>query len=95
METSLALGITSLVRPGHLTLSELMKKMSLNPAKLYHLPAGKIAEGTPADLVIFNPEEEFIPSEYQSKAENTPFTGWKLYGKVHYTICRGEIVWEN
>ena len=95
LETSLALGITSLVRPGHLTLSELMKKMSLNPAKLYHLPAGKIAEGTPADLVIFNPEEEFIPSEYQSKAENTPFTGWKLYGKVHYTICRGEIVWEN
>ena len=59
-----------------------MEKMSLNPAKLYQLQGGKIAEGVPADLVIFNPDEEFIPSKYQSKgAENTPFTGWKLYGE--------------
>ena len=95
LETSLALGITSLVRPGHLTLMQLIEKMSLNPAKLYHLSAGTIAKGAPADLVIFNPEEEFIPQQYQSKAENTPFTGWKLHGKVHYTICRGEIAWAD
>ena len=38
LETSLALGITSLVRPGHLSLIQLLEKMTINPAKLYHLP---------------------------------------------------------
>lgn len=95
LETSLALGITSLVRQNHLSLMQLMEKMSWNPSQLYHLPGGKIEVNAPADLVIFNPDEEFIPGSYQSKAENTPFTGWKLYGKVHYTICGGRIVWER
>ena len=45
LETSLALGITSLVRPGHLTLLQLLEKMTVNPAKLYHLPYGQIKEG--------------------------------------------------
>lgn len=94
LETSLALGITSLVRQNHLSLMQLMEKMSWNPSQLYHLPGGKIEVNAPADLVIFNPDEEFIPGSYQSKAENTPFTGWKLYGKVHYTICGGRIAWE-
>lgn len=90
LETSLALGITSLVRPGHLTLPQLMRKMSLNPARLYHLPFGIIEPGAPADLVIFNPDEPFCPKTYHSKADNTPFTGMNLYGTVKYTICRGE-----
>lgn len=95
LETALALGITNLVRPGHLTMMELMEKMSLNPARLYHLPGGTIAENLPADLVIFDPEESWIPEHYQSKSENTPFTGCRLQGKVKYTICRGEVVWEG
>lgn len=95
LETSLALGITNLVRPGHLTLLQLMEKMSLNPARLYHLPYGTIAPGEAADLVIFQPEEVYIPTAYQSKAENTPFTGQKLYGKVKYTICDGNVVWRG
>ena len=45
LETSLALGITSLVRPGHLSLLQLLEKMTINPAKLYHLPYGQLAEG--------------------------------------------------
>lgn len=48
LETSLALGITELVKPGCLTLMELMRKMSQNPAALYHLPYQGIAEGAPA-----------------------------------------------
>ena len=54
LETSLALGITSLVKPGYLTLMELMEKMSLNPAKLYKLDCGRLEEGAAADLVIFD-----------------------------------------
>lgn len=95
LETSLALGITSLVRPGHLTLMQLLEKMTVNPAELYHLPAGKIARGAIADLVIFDPEELWSPKEYASLSSNTPFTGWNLYGKVKYTICGGAIVYRD
>ena len=63
LETSLALGITSLVRPGHLTLNQLLEKMTVNPAHLYHLPSGKLEPGAPADLVLFDPNEKWIPTE--------------------------------
>ena len=92
LETSLALGITSLVRPGHLTLPQLLEKMTVNPARLYHLSAGRIAPGMPADLVLFDPDEAWIPQTYASLSSNSPFTGKKLFGKVKYTICEGRIV---
>lgn len=92
LETSLALGITSLVRPGHLSMMQLLEKMTVNPANLYHLPAGRLEEGAPADLVLFDPEEKWTPTEYASKSSNSPFTGWELYGKVKMTICGGEIL---
>mgnify|MGYP002338087990 FL=1 len=95
LETSLSLGITSLVRPGHLTMMELLEKMTINPAKLYHLPYGTIEEGAAADFVLFNPDETWIPTEYASKSSNSPFTGKELYGKIKYTICRGKIVYED
>ncbi len=93
LETSLALGITNLVRPGHLSLLSLMEKMSANPAKLYKMPFGTIAPGAPGDLVLFDPEELWTPKTYLSKSSNSPFTGRPLYGKVHATICRGEIIY--
>ena len=92
LETSLGLGITELVDKGYLSMMELLEKMTLNPAKLYHLPQGRLQEGCPADLVIFDPEEEWIVKDYKSKASNSPFTGWKLKGKVKYTICDGKVV---
>lgn len=92
LETSLALGITSLVRPGHLTLMQLLEKMTINPARLYHLPAGQLSAGAPADLVLFDPEEKWTPTEYASKSSNSPFTGWELYGKVKATICEGRVI---
>lgn len=95
LETALALGITSLVEPGHLTYVELMEKMSLNPAKLYHLDCGRIKEGAPADLVIFDPEECWSVENFVSKASNSPFIGWQLKGKVKMTICNGKIVYQD
>lgn len=95
LETSLALGITSLVRPGHLTLNQLLEKMTVNPAHLYHLPSGKLEPGAPADLVLFDPNEKWIPTEYHSKSYNSPFTGWELYGKVKRTICAGKTVYTD
>lgn len=95
LETSLALGITSLVRPGYLTMSQLLEKMTVNPANLYHLPCGSIAEGQAADLVIFDPEEKWTPDTYVSKSSNSPFTGWELYGKVKFTICDGKMIYQD
>lgn len=95
LETSLSLGITSLVRPGHLTMMELLEKMTINPARLYHLPYGTIEECAAADFVLFNPDETWIPTEYASKSSNSPFTGKELYGKIKYTICRGKIVYQD
>ncbi len=92
LETALGLGVTELVGNGYLTMMQLLEKMTVNPAKLYHLPQGRLQEGKPADLVLFDPEEEWKVKQYKSKASNSPFTGWKLKGKVKYTICDGRIV---
>ena len=95
LETSLSLGITSLVKPGHLSLVELIKKMSLNPAMIYGLDKGTLNVGKDADLVIFDTEMCWTPENYFSKATNTPFTGMELYGVVCMTICGGEVVFTN
>ena len=87
------LGVTQLVKPGYLSLMELMKKMSLNPARLYRLPYEGIAVGAPADLVIFDEKEEWTPYQLHSRSTNSPFLGWKLFGRVHYTICGGNVVY--
>lgn len=95
LETALSLGITSLVEPEYLTLMELLEKMTVNPAKLYQLDAGYLAAGAPADLVLFDKNEEYTIDGFESKASNSPFFGWELMGRVKYTICRGKIVYEN
>lgn len=92
LETSLALGITNLVRPGCLTMMELLEKMTVNPAKLYQLPYGTLQEGRDADIVIFDPEEAWEVKKFQSRSCNSPFLGETLYGKVHYTICGGKLL---
>lgn len=94
LETSLALGITQLVEPGHLTLMQLMEKMSRNPAKLYGLEYRGVAAGADADLVIFDEKENWIADSFASKSWNSPFRGQTLQGRVRYTICSGRIVYE-
>ena len=94
LETAFALGVTQLVKPGYLSLMELMKKMSLNPARLYRLPYEGVAVGAPADLVLFDEAEEWTVESFHSRSSNSPFLRWKLSGRVHYTICGGNVVYE-
>lgn len=95
LETSLSLGIRELVNKGHLSMLELIGKMSYAPAKLYHLDAGYLAEGGPADLVVFDPDKEWIMETFASKAANSPFVGEKMPGVVSYTICGGKVVYSD
>jgi len=94
LETALPLAITKLVDAGYLTMKQLLKKMSTNPAAMYHLNAGYLAEGGPADIVLIDTAAEVIPGDYASKSSNTPFTGWELKGQVRATICGGRIVYQ-
>lgn len=95
LETSLALGITNLVKKGHISIMKLLEKMTIKPAELYNLDSGNIQEGSLADLVIFNMDEEWVVKDFASKATNSPFIGETLHGKVKYTICNGKVVYKD
>lgn len=92
LETALSLGIRELVNKGYLSMMELVEKMSFAPAKLYHLDAGYLAVGGPADLTVFDPGKEWTVESFASKAANSPFVGEKLPGVISYTICAGKII---
>jgi dihydroorotase len=95
-ETLFALGITYLVKQNHITLGELIKLMTKNPAEIIGIDKerGTIEEGKAADFVIFDPDEKFIfdKNKSLSKSRNTPFHGFELYGKVLCTIVNGNVI---
>lgn len=95
METSFAATLTAL--ENKITLSEIIEKMSLNPAKLLKIPAGRINVGENADLILFDKDERWVVDEdkLHGKSKNTPFKGMELKGKIKTTICRGEIVYKD
>lgn len=96
LETSLSLGITKLVKTGALSMERLIMAMSYLPAQFYGFEAGYLAEKMPADIVIFNANEKrIIQRTFASKATNSPYIGWEVYGVVKYTICDGKIVYQN
>lgn len=96
LETALALCITHLVRKGHLTMPEMLSKMTVNPARLYHLDAGQIKVGAPADIVIFDENEKWtVGPSFKSKSSNSPFIGMEVYGRVKYTLCNGKTVYTD
>ena len=95
LETALSLGLKNLVRPGVLSLKQFLAMLTVNPAAYYKLPAGKIYEGGPADLLLFDPDKEWtVTDSFASRSSNSPFIGETLPGVVLYTICRGEIAYQ-
>lgn len=94
LETAFSLGVTNLVKEGHLSYMELLEKMTINPAALYHLDCGYLAEGGPADLIIFN-ENNYTVNSFCSKSDNSPFKGETLIGEIQYTICNGKIIYKK
>mgnify|MGYP003305733367 FL=1 len=95
LETAFALGIGELVEKNDMPLIDLIDRMSYAPAKMYHLDAGYIAEGGPADFIVFDPNEFWRVEEFCSKSKNSPFIGKMMLGKVKKTICDGKVVYDD
>lgn len=96
IETSFAFAVTYLYKTGVLTLNEIADKMSSSPARILNLEGGEIKEGGVADLMIADLDEEYeIDSKtFLSRGKNTPFNGYRVSGKVLFTIVDGEIKYQ-
>ena len=96
LETSAALTYTALVRTGRISLLQMAEKMSRNPAAILGIPGGTLAEGSPADLAVFDFVRPYRidPEQFVSKGKNTPFGGKEVYGSCRYTIAGGRIIYE-
>lgn len=97
LETSVALTITELVDKGYLTFMQMAKKMSYNPAKIVGIDRGTLMVGKTADIVLIDPNAEYLidVNEFKSKGKNTPFDGYKVKGRVMYTILSGKVVYTH
>jgi dihydroorotase len=95
LETALPLLITELVKPGFMTLTELIHRMSDVPAKIFKLPGGSLEAGKNADLVIFDPVAKQTFTHFVSRSQNSPFLGWQLHGVVERTLVGGRTVFER
>ena len=84
----------ALVEEGVLSLESAVEKLSSAPAKAFGLSKGTLAVGADADVVVADPQEswEVDPAKFRSKSRNTPFTGWKVKGRIKTTIVGGRVV---
>lgn len=96
LETALPLTLR-LVNEGVLSLSEAVRKLTINPARILGLPYGALSVGAPADIVIFSPMRAWKvePKQLRSKSKNTPFGGWELMGSVALTMVAGRFVYDE
>lgn len=94
LETALPLVITNLVKPGVVSLSEAIAKMTIAPASILGIDAGTLADGAVADVTVIDPEAKVTvrAAEFKSMARNTPFEGFELTGKAVKTIVAGKVV---
>lgn len=93
LETAFSVVNTELVRAGHLSLTEAVALITSRPAEILRLSGGTLREGGPADLTLFDPEEEWAiaADDFHSKSKNSPYIGRTLYGRVKYTIIDGRV----
>ena len=93
LETCLSACVTRLIKPGLMSWMKLLKKLTINPARILGLDAGTLADGAVADIAIIDPDLEFVvqPETFRSQGRRTPFAGMTLQGVVDTVIVGGEI----
>lgn len=97
LETSLPICLETLHRGSGFSLPKVIDLMTSKPARLMNIPGGTLADGVDADVLIFDPEREWVPSreEFKSKSFNSPWLDVPLKGRADTTIVAGRIVYEN
>ncbi len=97
LETAFALTVTHLVKEAGMSLSDVVSKITINPATLYKFDRGTLSVGKAADITIADVNEKWVVTEddIKSKSCNTPFLGEELTGRIKYTICDGKTVYRN
>ena len=95
LETAVSVLLDRLVRPGTLSLSTLITRLTSGPARLLNLPGGSLTPGRPGDLAIIDLGRELTidPTRFHSRSRNTPFGGWQVTGGPWMTIVNGHVVW--
>jgi len=91
LETFLPICITHLIQPGHLTWSEMIRKMTINPANVLGIDRGTLQAGRPADVTVIDPKCEWTIdiTKFKTKSRNSPYQGWKVTGRALATIVDG------
>jgi len=94
LETAVPLVFDRLVHAGRITATRAIELLSTNPARVLNLPGGSLASGSPADIVVIDPDRRVTIDavRHVSKSKNTPFHGWALRGAVALTMVGGRIV---
>jgi dihydroorotase len=97
LETAASVVHDRLVLRGRLALPRFVGLFSAGPAKVFGLPGGTLAVGSPADVTLFDPEArvKVDPHRFLSKGRNSPFAGWELTGAPAATIVGGSVVWQR
>jgi dihydroorotase len=97
LETALGIVLTRVVGEDVIDLPTMVERMSCRPAQAWGLLGGTLAQGSVADVTVFDPEDEWTvdPSTFRSRSRNTPFGGWKLRGRARYTVVGGRVVFEG
>ncbi len=95
LEVELALSLMQLYHSKRLTLSDLLAKFTVAPARLLNLPKGSLSIGADADVTVLDPDAEWVyeRGDTASMSFNNPFYGWPLKGKAVATIVAGKKVW--
>ena len=90
LETAFPIMYTYLVKPGIMTMEQLLEVMVYAPRKRFSIPLGE-------DYSIWDLEKEYTvdPADFVSKGKASPFTGWTVRGECVATVCGGKIVWKK
>ena len=97
LESTLALCLDRLVKPGIISMSRLVELLSTNPARILNVPGGSLAPGSPGDVTLIAPKKRLRinADRFKSKGRNTPFHGWNLTGRAAGTIVGGRVIDPN
>ena len=96
-ETAFCISNTMLVKSGRMTLSDLIERMSVRPAKLLGVPGGSLSIGSAADVAVFDPDKEVVvdASKFLSRGKNTPFDGKRYFGEIALTLVGGRTAYQG